>query len=550
MKHYILYTAALTALAIPTMAQETYESASIIAQDLNGTARYVGMGGAMEALGADISTISSNPAGIGMFRKSGITLSAGATSMKGDNTSVADKLDILGKKTPASFDQIGFVYSNETSNGNFINVAFNYHKGRNFNQILAHSGALNGASQNKLAYQKSLYGNAQRGGYFMDYEAEGHIIGYENEVSANASLCYSQFDYLIWNSFIVDPDDRNYYYYDGKDYQFARNQQGYTSNYDINVSGNHNDRIYWGVTFGVKDVNYSHEQVYRENIVDSKGASAGYLDMIDRRDITGHGCDISAGIIFRPIDASPLRLGLTVTTPTWYELKSSNYTQLLNEGYDQTIDKAIGCYDTGENSDEYSYKIFTPWKFGASIGYTIGKEIALGASYEFTDYSTTDNRYITEKRGYIYDYYEHEETKSKSDDIMNRHTEKALSGVSTFKIGAEYKPMPELAIRAGYNYVSPMYESKAERTTCLNTDGCYFSSTTDYVNWKATNRFTLGVGFLIDDFNIDVAYQHSAQKGDFHPFETVTVEGATNMAPTVEVNNNRDQFLITLGYKF
>ena len=42
---------------IPAIAQETYENAKIASQDLNGTARYVGMGGAMEALGADISTI-------------------------------------------------------------------------------------------------------------------------------------------------------------------------------------------------------------------------------------------------------------------------------------------------------------------------------------------------------------------------------------------------------------------------------------------------------------------------------------------------------------
>ena len=84
----------------------------------------------------------------------------------------------------------------------------------------------------------------------------------------------------------------------------------------------------------------------------------------------------------------------------------------------------------------------------------------------------------------------------------------------------------------------------------INVDGCYFSSTTDFVNWKATNRFTLGVGFNIDDFNIDVAYQRSMQKGDFHPFEAISVDGSLNKAPVVEVNNNRDQFLITLGYKF
>ena len=62
----------------PLLAQEKYENAKIINEDLNGTARYVGMGGAMEALGADISTIGSNPAGIGLFRKSSVSMSFGA----------------------------------------------------------------------------------------------------------------------------------------------------------------------------------------------------------------------------------------------------------------------------------------------------------------------------------------------------------------------------------------------------------------------------------------------------------------------------------------
>lgn len=55
---------------VPLFSQETYENANIATEDLNGTARYVGMGGAMDALGADISTIATNPAGIGLFRHS------------------------------------------------------------------------------------------------------------------------------------------------------------------------------------------------------------------------------------------------------------------------------------------------------------------------------------------------------------------------------------------------------------------------------------------------------------------------------------------------
>ena len=33
-------------LALPAMAQETYENSRLLGNDLNGTARYVGMGGA------------------------------------------------------------------------------------------------------------------------------------------------------------------------------------------------------------------------------------------------------------------------------------------------------------------------------------------------------------------------------------------------------------------------------------------------------------------------------------------------------------------------
>ena len=44
---YLLIASALTTL--PGFAQETYENEKLTGSDLNGTARYVGMGGAMEA---------------------------------------------------------------------------------------------------------------------------------------------------------------------------------------------------------------------------------------------------------------------------------------------------------------------------------------------------------------------------------------------------------------------------------------------------------------------------------------------------------------------
>ena len=71
MKKIFLF-AAMVMAAVQIMAQgivlDTYIGAQLATEDLNGTARYVGMGGAMESLGADISTIGTNPAGMGLFR--------------------------------------------------------------------------------------------------------------------------------------------------------------------------------------------------------------------------------------------------------------------------------------------------------------------------------------------------------------------------------------------------------------------------------------------------------------------------------------------------
>ena len=88
----IFVFAAMAAIAVQAQAQDnitldTYIGAQLATEDLNGTARYVGMGGAMDALGADISTIGSNPAGIGLFRKSQVSGSFGGGGGGGRSTS-------------------------------------------------------------------------------------------------------------------------------------------------------------------------------------------------------------------------------------------------------------------------------------------------------------------------------------------------------------------------------------------------------------------------------------------------------------------------------
>ena len=68
----LLYIVSLAALTLNLQAQD----AQILAQrDLVGTARYVGLAGAMTAVGGDPSAVNVNPAGLGVYRRWDVNLS-------------------------------------------------------------------------------------------------------------------------------------------------------------------------------------------------------------------------------------------------------------------------------------------------------------------------------------------------------------------------------------------------------------------------------------------------------------------------------------------
>ena len=540
----IFFSACLLSLfMVHAHAQETYENTKLIDNDLNGTARYVGMGGAMEALGADISVINSNPAGIGLFRRSSGSVSFGLVSQDGASSFK------YGNKTNASFDQAGFVYSMRDGRRTFINLGFNYHKSKNFDYILNAASGLNGASQHKLSYMKALANENN-----LDKTSSGW----------RGKFAYtSQLDNLYYNTLMMTSSD-GFFYNDASRYEFGRAETGYIGEYDFNTSVNVNDRVYLGITIGIHDVHYTGHSLYNEALVNLNNQTVGDITVNDERRITGTGYNASFGIIFRPVDASPFRIGLSVTTPTWYDLKTSNYTYLINNTKADGGGKLQGDYPNYTTGESYEFKLFTPWKFGVSLGHTVGNYLALGASYEYADYSRLDTRV---NDGYDVDYwgdvYEH----SSSDEPMNRHTRETLKAVSTLKIGAEAKVMPNLAVRAGYNYVSPMFKKEGYKDGNIDSYGSNYSSATDYTNWEATNRYTVGVGYTLGKMSFDLAYQYAQTNGKFHPFadsyldytypgqdsngnDVTMTESLDNYANAVKVSNKRNQLLLTLTYRF
>ena len=541
-----IMTAAMLGTAVS--AQETYDNAQLATKDLNGTARYVGMGGAMEALGADLSTIGTNPAGIGKFRCGMVAGSFGFNTLS-DAKSFGN-----ANKTNMSFDQAGFVYSMRSGRHSMLNFGFNYTKSKNFDQILTAAGRLNNASQNKLSAMKNA-----NGVYTLQDKNNGLVSN---------SGAYSQADYLysnvLFNHYDANnPNDPNNamlsegdkgvivnqttglpVYYNATGYDFGRSTTGYIGQYDFNVSGNSNDRFYWGFTIGIYDVHYNSSSLYSESLVDGNTA-IGDVAMNDERKITGTGFDVKAGLIFRPAEESPFRIGLYVHTPTWYDLTTRNYTVLNNN-----TNEAYGSTERGKSSESYDFKFYTPWRFGVSLGHTVGNYLALGATYEYADYTTND---IRVNDGGEVDYWGNYYETSSRDEAMKQNIKNSLKGVHTVKLGMEFKPEKNFAVRLGYNYQSAMYNKNGFKDGSLESYGTYYASTTDYTNWKDTHRFTAGVGYNYGKFSFDLAYQYSQTNGDFYPFMSYVDDSEPkfdNVCDAVKVSNKRNQLLFTVGYKF
>ena len=512
-KIYLFAFAAMTALQVQAQraTQDTYVGAALATEDLNGTARYVGMGGAMDALGAEISTMGSNPAGIGLFRKNQVSASLSVVSQEDGKTFQN------GSKTHVSFDQIGVVFSGRTGKTSYLNFGFNFHKNRNFNHVLYAARALNGSSQSTQTVIKDGVG-------LFDTQA------------------WSQLDDLYYGNMLYDKSTEMIYSYEGEAYDFNRAVTGYIGEFDFNISGNIKNRLYLGLTVGIQNVNYKNYSEYYETL-----NSTEVTDVLisDNHKITGTGFNIKAGLIFRPVEESPFRIGLSVAFSFIDPPTTENYTTIG------------GNVDRSSAKEDFRFN--TPWKFGLSLGHTVGNYLALGAVYEYADYGACDMRTID---GTYYDpYYDTYSSSSSTDNNMKRHTEETLKGVHTVKLGAEFKVDKNIALRLGYNYVSPMYKEDGVRDQTIYSPGVYYASTTHYINWKDTHRITAGVGFSFDKFRLDLAYQYNTRKGDFYPFmkdlavtyvdeATGASEELRNHCDAVSVKDNRHQIQASLVYTF
>lgn len=555
MKTRIIALAVTAACASAAVAQSQYEALQFMGNELNGTARFVGMGGAMSSLGADLSTMSTNPAGIGMYRSHDVAVSFGFNNTR-TNADFAGSTT-KENRTRASFDQIGFVWSTKIGNKTdlrYLNFGFNYHKRANFNRQFYAKGNLNGAS---MTYQMAkmigsvastwddlitlwnagIKGVDNRNPYIHE---DFYSVPYLGMMGARTNLVYGGRDsegefFTSWN---------------GETGEYYSREEGGINQYDFNLSFNVRDRFYFGMTLGLYDINYNLYSSYGELLNrPMPGSGSDYCDPMPElmesevipnlADFTlgnwykaeGTGVDLKLGMIIRPFEYSPFRFGFAVHTPIWYNI-TDRYTASLtsNFGYDNGSEY-VGVASVTESLSDYfpdmdyvwDYCLTTPWRFNVSAGTIVGGIMALDAEYEYEKYSSAK---LKDREGY--------------DLSSTSSISETLKGVHTFRAGMETKLTDAFSLRVGYNYQSSPIVDDAFRNIEATDNTRTVAS---YMNPKCRQAVAFGLGYRGRLFYADVAYKYDFYKSDFYMFDDVALQAT-------KVTNERHQLLLTLGVHF
>lgn len=535
MKKILLATVLSIAPSV-LFAQSAIDAYQLTQGELKGTARFMSMGGAFGALGGDLSTLTQNPAGIGVYRSSevGVTFDLNFQATKSNSDGYSLKEDQTKFYCP-NFGYVGTVKLNNNVMPIF-NWGVSYSRSASFDRI--YRGGMPNISTSLSNYIANF-----SSGYAPD---ELNMTSDYNpywDYNVNADWL----SILAYNTYLINPigfssDYNGLYKYDNQgnpitagDAMFSVREQGYVDEYSINFGGNFVDMVYWGVGLGITDLGYSRYTYYDENLADARVIAIeevneneyieqettgnAYYALENYKHVSGTGYNFKVGLIVKPINE--LRLGLAVHTPTYYDLRQDydaelNYQYLEEPEYLERTDVAV-----------FDYKLRTPWKIMASAAGVIGGRAIVSFDYEYNAYN---DMVVKDDYGYTYD------------DVTG-DIDRYFKGQNIFRIGAEYRITPKFSVRAGYNYqMSNVKDAAANGSEYIYTSGTDPSYTFD----NKTQYVTCGLGYRTGGFYIDAAYVYKNRESEYHAF--TNFDGYE--APKATIKDNNNSIVLSVGYKF
>ncbi len=494
---FLLFTA-LNAVALQAQTASDALRFSYIPQ-YGGTARTIGVGGAMGALGGDFATISMNPAGLATYRSSEFTFTPGFHSSKSSSELLTSGTGTTTQRsTTFSMDNLGLVFANQPRNSKWktVNFSFGYNRFQDFNNSVFYQGSTRGSMTARWRDAANIDKN------FDPFEGE---LAAATDAIYRGVLSPGSRDTLWITDFDADPS---------KPVQKSQviETSGGLGEMSFALAGNYNEKLQLGITLGVPILRYSESKIYREE--DKDKTIPFFNKMAYEQNLTtsganslASGINVKIGAILRP--AQFLRIGLAVHSPTTYWLNDRFDATLT---YDYTTRSNI-TYNTPEKSPDgnFNYTLRTPLRALGSLAFLFGKSGFLSADVEWADYSKANFDFGT---AFV------SEHNAINNDIATRYK----SAVNT-RIGGEYV-YDIFRFRAGVGL-----------STSPRTDK-------DFVN----TTYSLGAGLRGQSFFMDLGWQRRTQKENYTPYKVVASQANTEQNVTNAYVFN--DFLLTFGVKF
>ncbi len=504
-------------------AQDRFDAIRFSQNFYEGTARFTSMGGAFSALGGDFTSLSINPAGVGVYRAMEFTITP-AISYSSTSSAYGNAASTSDSNTKFGLSNMGFVmplYSKLQDKGLVsMNFGVGYNKLNNFN---SNSSAI---ASNVPAEQSMVNAIVDQSNYTA------------GPLNFDDQSVFSWPVVMAWGNFLIMENGTGGYQIDGgvklKNHtKYAQTMtEGNIGEYVFSFGGNISHKFYFGLTFGIQDISYESTKLYEEVMNNPEGLSNFIFDQYYRTSGTGY--NFKAGMIYRPIP--DLRLAFAVHTPTFYELTDeySAYQQAdyIDDGSRHPSSSPVNFFD---------YRINTPYKLIAGAAYTFKNYGLISVDYEFVDYSSM-------RMKETYDYWGPNGFDGENDIIKN-----SLRAASNLRVGIEGNLPAGFALRAGYSYYGSPYKSNIKDGDNFgyildgdNNDAVIVPNYSWGIGDNTTNVFSAGFGYRFTHGFIDFAYSLASSKVEY----LLDAYGNFGYMAPVTVKNKFNRFALTFGLRF
>ena len=447
MKRVIIIISALCAFATGVSAQDSYYGELLSRNNYYGTARSIALGGAMTALGGDLGSITFNPAGSAVNDYCQFVISPG----------------VVLSTTGASYDPTGlesFGSPYRTNHPKFImpNVGINLIFYPEDSWVTSTAfGFIANTTNNYLSYTTGM-GSNPNSSFLSSLAAGANGLSYNNmpldlQVAYNANQ-FGEYGPIGSNQYVggnqaLSPDEKRIYVPGELSQTALYNTWGTKTDYITNLGFNVNDTFYFGFNLGLSSLTYRREELFSESAVmpeqfatiqydaNDKLVTTSYLSSTNGYKLNSFAMGIYGRFGFIWLPSGNLRIGAAIQTPTAYSISEEwGYTATA------TYDHPDFCgSDNGSSSDTYSFR--SPYIIDAGIAYTAPGVGLISLDYELMDYSIM--KYSYPDAGFM------------AEDVWatTNYVNRTFCGVShSVRAGVEFKPTPELSLRAGYSFVS------------------------------------------------------------------------------------------------